>query len=309
MIGFGAANADDWPMLGQTNSHNPVSTEKEPPVEWKVERRDDHGTLLQSAENIKWTAKLGSYAIGDPVVANGLVWIGSNNLELDPNDERDASVLLCFRESDGKRIYKYASPRLEQGRVHDWPFAGLSCSPLVEGDRLWFTTNRCETICLDIGPLRRGEGEPRVAWKVDMLHDLGVFPKGSVMNHVRLCSVAGYKDWIYVITNNGTDQTYARVPKPDAPSLVCFEKSTGRVVWQDNSPGENILEGQWASPLAIEIGGQGQIIAPLGDGWLRSFDAVTGKLLWEFDINFKESIRQFGRGGSRRTLLATAGLL
>ncbi len=302
-IGCGAANADDWPMLGRTNSHNPVSPEKDPPLAWKVEQRDDSGQLVQSAENIKWTAKLGNNAIGDPVVANGLVWIGSNNDDLDPTDQRDASVLLCFRESDGQRVYKYVSPRLEQGRVHDGPRAGLYCSPLVERDRLWFTTNRCETICLDIGPLQRGEGEPRLVWKVDMLHDLGVFPRVPVMNLVRLCSVAGYKDWIYVITNNGVDETYTHVPKPEAPSLVCFEKSTGKVVWQDNSPGENILQGQWSSPLAIEIDGRGQVIAPLGDGWLRSFDPATGKLLWEFDINFKDSKRVFGRDGGRRILL------
>ena len=304
-ISFGSAKADDWPMLGRSNFRNPVSPEKNPPLTWKVELRDDNGNSLRSAENIKWTAKLGNYSIGDPVVANGLVWIGSNNDELDSNDQQDASVLLCFRESDGKRMYKYVSPRLQQGSVHDWPFAGLSCSPLVERDRLWFTTNRGEIICLDIGPLERGEKEPHLVWKVDMIHDLGIFPRGSVMNYVRLCSVAGYKDWIYVITNNGVDETFTRVPKPQAPSLVCVEKSTGKVVWQDNSPGENILEGQWSSPLVIEIDGQGQVIAPLGDGWLRSFDPATGKLLWEFDINYKDSSRFMNRGRSRRTFFAS----
>jgi hypothetical protein len=30
----------------------------------------------------------------------------------------------------------------------DWPFK-VSPSPLVEGDRLYYVTNRCELVCLD----------------------------------------------------------------------------------------------------------------------------------------------------------------
>ena len=38
------------------------------------------------------------------------------------------------------------------------------------------------------------------------------------------------------------------IPKPDAPSLVCLNKETGKVYWKDNSPGSNILVTQFASP-------------------------------------------------------------
>jgi outer membrane protein assembly factor BamB len=297
------APAADWPMLGRTSARNAVSPEKDPPLFWQVATRDASGQLLQPAQNVKWTARLGSLTFGDPVISDGLVWVGTNNSGLDPDDKSDASVLLCFRASDGKRLYKYRSPRHEQGRIHDWEIASLACSPLIEGDRLWFTTNRCETVCLDIAPLQRGEGEPRVVWKVDMLGNLGVYPRSPVMGIVHLCSITAYGEWIYVITGNGTDNTYSRVPRPDAPSLVCFEKSSGKVVWQDNSPGENILDGQWGSPLAADIGGVGQVIAPFGDGWLRSFEPGTGKLLWEFDINFKESLWKLDRG-TRLFLLA-----
>src|SRR5262249_38041929 len=97
------------------------------------------------------------------------------------------------------------------------------------------------------------------------------------------------------------------IPAPDAPSLVCFDKHTGKVVWKDNSPGKDILYGSVASPTVIEINGRAQIIAPLGDGWVRAFDPSSGKLLWKFDTNppdakdDKESAR-----GTRNGLLATA---
>ena len=67
------------------------------------------------------------------------------------------------------------------------------------------------------------------------------------------------------------------------------KKDNGQVVWQDNSPGKNILDGQWSSPLVIETSGRAQVVVPQGDGWLRSFEALTGKLLWKFDINAKTS--------------------
>src|SRR5262249_26338412 len=108
----------------------------------------------------------------------------------------------------------------------------------------------------------------------------------------------------YVITGNGVDEGHVNVPAPHAPSLVCFDKDTGKVVWQDNSPGKNILEGERSSPLVIEVKGRGQVIAPQGDGWLRSFDALTGKLIWKFDTNPKSAKWEIGGRGTRNQTVA-----
>jgi outer membrane protein assembly factor BamB len=62
------------------------------------------------------------------------------------------------------------------------------------------------------------------------------------------------------------------------------------VVWQDNSPGNGILHGQWSSPAVAEVNGKAQVIAPLGDGWIYGYDALSGKILWKFDSNRKETI-------------------
>ena len=279
--------ADDWPMLGRDKTRNAVSPEKNPPVEWD----------LKTGKNIKWKAKLGTMTFAAPAVADGLVWVAANNGE--PRDKsftKDAGVLMCFRERDGQFLYQYLSPHLGN-RYLDWPGTSSGCTPLVEGDRLWYTTNRCEMVCFDIGPLRRGTGEPKVHWKVDMIKDLGVVPYGNPMGVVTRCSPAIYKDFIYEITGNGVDASHENIPAPNAPSLVCFHKETGKVVWQDNSPGKNILHGQWASPLVLEINGRAQVLAPLGDGWLRSFDAETGQLIWKFDTNRKSAVyNMYGRG-------------
>jgi outer membrane protein assembly factor BamB len=161
---------------------------------------------------------------------------------------------------------------------------------------MWFTTNRCEVVCLDVGPLKRGATEPRVVWKVDMMKQFGVFPRCAAMGLFHTSSVAVYNDLIFVNTGNGIDEGNTKVPAPEAPSVVCFKKDTGAVVWHDNSPGANILVGQWSSPLVIEVNDRAQVVAAQGDGWLRSFDAATGKLIWKFDINPKAAKWSLDRG-------------
>lgn len=289
-----SADAADWPTFGRDQTRNPVSREKNPPTDWDV----------TTGSNIRWSAETGINSFGTPVVADGLVWIGGHETRRRESAQgADAALLLCFRERDGKLLFTYKSPRLPGGRRHDPSWHGLSCSPLIDGDRLWFVTNRCETVCLDIGPLKRCEGKPRVIWRVDMRQELGTSPRAMIMGPGRLCSIGpSYKGLIHVITSNGVDETRTKIPSPEAPSVVCFDQEMGKIVWTDSSPGRNILDGQYASPLVLEINGRGQCIAPQGDGWIRSFDAVTGKLVWEFDMNLKESV--FRHSGARNYFLA-----
>jgi hypothetical protein len=136
-----SAAADDWPMLGRDGSRNAVSPEKNLPVHWQVEIKDN-GTVTKKAKNVVWTAELGSLSRGGPVVADGLVWVGTNNRRpRDSNLTQDASVLMCFRESDGKFLYQYVSPRLQIGLWRDWPSSSMP-APMVEKDHLWLVTNR-----------------------------------------------------------------------------------------------------------------------------------------------------------------------
>ena len=269
------ARAEDWPMWGRTPQRNMVSPEKNAPTEWDV----------SSGANIKWTAQLGSQSYGNIVVANGLAFAGSNNEGMyDKAYNKDAGVLLAFDEKTGKFLWQNLSPKLAAGRVNDWPFQGICCSPLVEEHLVWYTTSRCETICVDMSPLQAGD-KPKQVWKSDMMGQLGVFP-----HNMTSCSPFSYGDYIYVITGNGVDESHKNVPAPQAPAIVCFDKHTGKVVWAKNPPGENILHGQWSSPALAEVNGQAQVIAPLGDGWVYAFDAKTGEIVWKFDSNNKNTI-------------------
>ena len=299
-------HAADWPMLGLDNTRNAVSDERDSPTFWRILGEEGLLNPNEMSENVRWTAALGTVTAGDPIVANGLVWIGTNNFTLSNREKtEDAAVLMCFREADGKLLYKYKSKRHQMGRVFD-PYGGaMASTPVVEGDHLWFVSNRHELLCLDVGPIRRGEENPKQLWKRDLVFEFGVSPRASVMNLHHWSSVATYKDRLYVVTGNGVGADYRTVPKPEAPSLICFDKLTGKTVWKDSSPGKNILFGQWSSPLVVEVNGCAQAIVAQGDGWVRSFEARSGEPIWQFDMNRKSWKFSGAHRGKRNYLLAT----
>jgi outer membrane protein assembly factor BamB len=95
---------------------------------------------------------------------------------------------------------------------------------------------------------------------------------------------------VFLSTSNGQDESHVHIPSPKAPSIIALNKNTGRFVWGDNSVGDRILHGQWSTPAVGRIGGVDQVVSAQGDGWVRGYDPQTGKKLWEFDLNPKESV-------------------
>ncbi|HEY2252752.1 MAG TPA: PQQ-binding-like beta-propeller repeat protein, partial [Planctomycetaceae bacterium] len=95
---------------------------------------------------------------------------------------------------------------------------------------------------------------------------------------------------------------------PKAPSFLALNKHTGALLWSDNSPGSNIMHGQWSSPACGTLGGVDQVLFAGGDGWLYSFDPKgedgKSKLLWKFDCNPKTSFYKLERA-TRNPLIST----
>ncbi len=264
----------DWPMWGGTPDRNMVSSMKGIPTTWD----------LKTKKNVKWMAQLGSQSYGNPVVAGGQVYAGTNNeLVRNPKEPGDRGVLMCFRESDGKFLWQHSNEKLPAGRANDWPFQGVCSSPLVEGDRLYYVSNRCEVVCLDTHG--DGNGGPKVIWRFDMMEEVGSQP-----HNMSNSSPVSYGDLIFVGTANGQDESHVHIPSPRAPSMIAVNKTTGKLVWEVNNVGERILHGQWSSPAVGKVGDVVQVAMGEGDGWVRGYEAMTGKKLWEFDLNPKDSV-------------------
>jgi len=264
----------DWPMWGGTPDRNMVSNMKGIPTTWDVKTK----------KNVKWVAELGSQSYGNPVVAGGMVFVGTNNEGMkDPAVKGDKGILMAFRESDGQFQWQDANDKLPSGRANDWPFQGVCSSPLVEGDRLYYVTNRCELRCLDI----HGDGNKhaKMLWKFDMMEEVGSMP-----HNMSNSSPVSFGDLLYVSTSNGQDESHVHIPSPRAPAVIAVNKKTGKLAWEDNSVGDRILHGQWSSAAVGKIGDVVQVVIGQGDGWVRGYDALTGKKLWEFDLNPKDSV-------------------
>ena len=95
-------------------------------------------------------AALGSQTYGNPVVAGGRVFVGTNNEALyDKEIVGDKGILLAFDAATGEFLWQMVSDKLAAGRVNDWPYQGICSSPLVVGEVLYYVTNRGEVLALD----------------------------------------------------------------------------------------------------------------------------------------------------------------
>ncbi len=223
----------------------------------------------------------------------------------------DKGILMCFDEASGNFLWQLISDKLEAGRVNDWPEEGICSSPVVEGDRLWVVTNRCEVLCLSTEGLAAGnkgvqdekyhsKTDADIIWRLDMMGELGVFP-----HNLAVCSPLIVGDTLFVITSNGVDEKHKYVVAPKAPSFIAVDKNTGAVKWTNNDPGDHIMHGQWSNPVYAEPNGKPMIIFPGGDGYVRAFNPADGTLLWKFDCNPKDSFYELGPKATKNDFVCT----
>lgn len=171
------AGPGDWPMWGGSTARNNTPSGKNIPTEWEAGEFDPKTGEWQKdkSQNIKWVSRLGSQSYGNPIVANGKVYVGSNNgagyLKRYPASV-DLGVLLCFNEADGKFLWQHSNEKLPTGRVHDWPLQGVCAAGLAEGDRVWYVTNRGEVVCLDAQGFHDGVDNGPVTQELGRLFDI-----------------------------------------------------------------------------------------------------------------------------------------
>lgn len=312
------AAADDWPIWGKDQSRNMASSEPGPiPTDFSPGEEIGRTGKIDpdTTRKIKWVAKLGSQAFGNPVVADGKILLGTNNES--PRAEKykgDRSVFYCLDEETGDLIWQMNVPKLGAGKVSDWEFLGMCSSPAVYGDKVYVVTNLCEIVCLDLNGLTNGnqgfqdeasyyggKGNPPIAvddkdadilWVYDMREELNVFPHNITSNS---CLVID--GTVYVATSNGVDWSHINIPTPNAPSLIALDADTGELIGEDGSGiSKNILHCNWSSPSFGTFDGKPTIVFGAGDGYLYGFNPKTFededgfKILperWKVDGNLK----------------------
>jgi outer membrane protein assembly factor BamB len=300
-----ALHAADHAQWGQTFTRNMVSAET-----GLVDSFDP-----ATGKNVKWIVPLGSQSWATPVVAQGHIFIGTNNdLPRDPRHQGDRGVLLCLDEKDGRLRWQLVAPKLGTDVYLDWTRAGMCSPPTVEGNRVYMITNRGEAVCLDLegqtngndGPYR-DEGRcmtangrtslvardailvPRDANDTSGTLDVGPLdadiiwlfdiPKqaGTWPHDSAHGSFLIDGDYLYVNTSNGVDNTHRRIRCPEGPSLICLDKKTGRLLARDyEGIGPRIFHSTWSAPALGVVHGRKLVFFCGGDGVVYAFEPLKG---------------------------------
>ena len=275
-----------------------------PPVDWDT----------TTGRNIVWSVELGKETFGRPVVAGDTVYVGTDNSrQMNIAFQEECGVLMAFRMTDGAFLWQDLAPRVERG-LREFLLPSTTSAPYVEGNRLYYVTAEGQLRCLDTQSFRDGQNDgpyreetfqdnaaADIVWELDMCGRLGVFPHEAANSEVLPVG-----DLLMVSTSNGQNEGHTRVPSPRAPSLIAVNKHSGEVVWRAIGPGEQVLHGQWSSPVAANVNGRIQVLFGGGDGWLRAYDAASGHEVWRFDGNPKDA-RWLPRPGvlSRSSIIAS----
>lgn len=247
LIAGSAAPGADWPQWGGRPDKNMVSAETGLPESFVPGEKDPQGSgiLMQTTQNVRWAARTGGMTCSTPAVAGGKVFLGTMR--------DDLGLLLCLDEATGKPLWQWVAPvrddvpqTIDGRRCEFARFPrqlGVCSSPAVDGDRLYFVSQRLEVICLttrgkpksaapakavkhapppaekpDAAPSKaapKGKSDappaPKVAWpegpgEADVVWSFDMWAYGIRPSDACDCSPVFDENFVYVCTANGVDR-------------------------------------------------------------------------------------------------------
>ena len=270
--------AADQPQFGRAWDRNMVSAERGLPETFDLATR----------ENVKWVADLGTHTHGTPIVADGRVFISTNNGQpRDPANAADAGVMMSFAEKDGAFLSQLTAPKLSEDPYLDWPKEGQASPATVEGGLVYIVNNRTEVLCLHASDLSK----PPV-WKFDMRTEAGIWPHDGSHSSILIRG-----RHLYLNTGTGVDNSHRKIRTPDAPSLIVLDKATGKLVARDREQiAPNIFHATWSAPSLGKVGEKDAIFFCGGNGITYAFEPVAQdaapageplalKKIWQYDLD------------------------
>ncbi|HSI32698.1 MAG TPA: PQQ-binding-like beta-propeller repeat protein [Tepidisphaeraceae bacterium] len=258
-----APGAFDWPQW-QGPDRNSVSKETGLLKEWP-----------KDGPPLAWKVKGLGGGDGAPSVAAGRIY-GMSNRGAD-------EVVWAISESDGKPVW-VTTLRPVTPQQFAQSQEGPSCTPTVDGDRLYVVGLTGEISCVNAA-------DGKVVWTRSMMKDFG--GRAPMWNFRESPLVDGDK----VICTPGGDDAM----------LVALDKLTGKTIWQaklpaaaavpqpenaggpGRGPGRGFGRGRgpqagagYSSAIAIDFGGQRQYVQFTSKAVI-GIAATDGKFLWRYD--------------------------
>lgn len=330
-LAMASARAADWPAWGGCDlGRNMVSMETGLPETFKPGEKSTtgDGILPETTENVRWVAKLGTFICGNPTVADGRVFVGTDDASLQ-GDSRlkrtKGGMVWCLDEKTGQTLWRLPVPvrpkeRLPDNAHYGQQNLGVCSSPTVVSNRAYVVTSSCEILCLDVKgqvdgndgpfqdeaqyiagaknplvPLDKTDGD--IIWKYDLVNDLGVCP-----HDVAACSVLVDGDILYCTSANGVNHEHTFCLHPDAPSFIALDARTGKLLATDTEDlGHRMWHCLWSPPTIGVVNGKKLVFFGGGDGLCYAFEALTEvpkepihlKKVWSYDCdppNFRDPL-------------------
>ena len=320
-LSLASVQASDWPAWGGPDmGRNMVSLEKGLPDVFKPGEKSTtgEGILPETTENVRWVVKLGTLICGNPTVAGGRVFVGTDDASLQ-GDTRlkrtKGGMVWCLDEKTGRTLWRLPVPvrpkeRLPDNAHYGQQNLGVCSAPAVVGDRAYVVTNACEVLCLDVkgqangndGPFKdegqyiAGSKSPPVElektdgdiiWKYDLVDQLGICPHDVAANSVLVDG-----DILYCTSANGVNHEHTFCQHPDAPSFIALDARTGKLLATDTENlGHRMWHCLWSPPTIGVVNGKKLVFFGGGDGVCYAFEAlkeapdkpVHFKKVWSYD--------------------------
>jgi len=263
------ANDQNWPAW-----RGPLATGASPTA--------DPPTTWSDTQNIKWKAEIPGEGTSTPIVWGDRVFVlaaidtdkrgqAATPAELPPPPDRGGGrrgrggmgrgtppsnvyqfVILCLDRKTGKLLWQQVA-REEVPHEGRHPSEGsfASPSPVTDGKNVYAFFGSRGLYCYDM--------DGKLQWSKD-LGKMRIFLTFGEGSSPALCGDSLIINW----------------DNEDGSFITALDKSTGKTLWK-TTRNEHTA---WATPLIVDVGGKAQIVT-IATSKTRTYDATSGKLLWE----------------------------
>jgi outer membrane protein assembly factor BamB len=253
---FPLASTLFWMMVGLASS---MHAEDWP--QWRGPERTGHAvrgarvpSTLPSEPKVVWRIGAGE-GFASPVVAAGNVFYFDN--------QNHKETLHSIDARDAHELWRAVVDNTftdEQGPP------GPRCTPVVEGDRVYAQSGVGELQCLSVA-------DGRCLWHVNFTNDFGSAFLGED-SHVPGAAEHGYTAAPVIVDH----RLIACVGGTNSAGIVCFEKTTGKILWKSQAD-----RAAYAAPVIATLAGIRQIVCFTVEG-LIGLAVDDGALLWRIPL-------------------------
>ena len=269
-IAFPGKAQADWPEFRGPAQNGVVANGTKLPVEWLVQD--------EQRKNVRWHTPTEGLGWSSPVVVGNSIYVTSarqGSADQGPADQRSAGsdpktlaesltgpqslYLSCYNASNGllifdKKIFDQPTdaPSIHKKNSHASPTVLAHNDPTSDSVRLFVHFGHQGTACLSL--------DGKILW-TDREHSYN-----PVHGNGGSPIVVGD---LLILTCDGSEKPYT----------LALDVRTGKEVWRTDRDVATDRPFSFATPQAITVGGQVQVISP-GSDIVQSLDPKTGKVLW-----------------------------